>query len=153
MTSQQKPEDAEPVGPWRRALARLVDLVVVVVPAIIVLLLLDVPPDHVNAILVVAFAQLAYFLLMESGTGTTVGKRLLGLRVVDRHGRPPDFGSAARRNSWVVLQPVAGPPSFIGFAFLVWTGVVILIVFSVARHARHRGLHDRWADATVIRAR
>lgn len=152
MTKQVRPSEADPVGPWRRAVARLVDLVVVVVPTVVVLFVLGVPPDHVNATLAVAFAQLAYFLLLESRTGTTAGKRLLGIQVVDRNGHPPDFGSAAKRNAWVVLQPVAGPPSFIGFAFLVWTAVVILIVFSVARHERHRGLHDRWAEAIVVRS-
>lgn len=119
-------------------------------PTIVVLAVFGMPLDHINAVLIVAFVQLAYFLLLESRTGTTVGKRSLGLHVVDHYGRSPTFEAAARRNSWVVLQPFVGPEAYFAFAFIVWTGVVILIVFSVARRADHRGLHDRWAEAWVV---
>ncbi|MGH9276983.1 MAG: RDD family protein [Acidimicrobiales bacterium] len=47
-----------------------------------------------------------YLALGWSGTGRTVGKQVLGLRVVDRHGRRVRFGTALVRSLLSVLVPV-----------------------------------------------
>ena len=104
-------------GPLRRFFALLIDLIliytIVLVVAAIVLVaagsagavtggtagIEDATGLSVGIILVMMFAaQWVYFAAMEGWRGATVGKSLLGLRVVTISGRPITFGHAALRN-------------------------------------------------------
>ena len=67
--------------------------------------------------LVVFGLWIAYFTYFEATSGQTLGKRLLGLRVVDaRTGRPPDFLMSLARN---VIRVVDWLPAFYFLGFLV----------------------------------
>ena len=95
-------------GPARRTLAYLVDLllrsVIAVVLAIPLVLMGSAPTDWTEvssgAMLFVMFMiEWGYYVLFESlGHGQSPGKRMLGLRVIDRHGRPATFLAIVLRN-------------------------------------------------------
>jgi uncharacterized RDD family membrane protein YckC len=91
----------------------------------------------------------AYLVGLDTRTGATVGKALLGLRVVAADGthRRPTFAEAARREAFVVLGavpfvgPVLGP---VGWSAVAW---------SIHRHPTGHGVHDRFAGTQVVPAR
>ncbi len=65
-------------------------------------------------LVLVAVVSLGYYFVTESLTGTSPGKFLLGLRVVDRDGSRPGSGAVAVRT---ILRPIDGFPIFylVGF--------------------------------------
>lgn len=92
-------------------------------------------------ILAVLALWTAVYVVLQGRSGQTPGKRLLGLRVVDEHGRPPGPGKAAVRS---LLWIVDAFPYFIPWltGFLVAQG---------DRERRQR-LGDRAARTSVVRA-
>jgi uncharacterized RDD family membrane protein YckC len=79
---------------------------------------------------------LAYYVFGEALTGATIGKGMVGIRVVDEHGEHPSLGAAIRRN---LLRPVDGL-----FFYLVGA------IFALASPRRQR-LGDRAAHTVVVR--
>jgi len=76
----------------------------------------------------------AYLVLLNAGAGQTVGKRLVGIRVIDGYGQPLGLGRS-------LLRAIAFVPS------LALAGLGVLwIGFDRER----RGLHDRLADTHVV---
>jgi uncharacterized RDD family membrane protein YckC len=75
-----------------------------------------------------------YATLLDAGQGQTLGKRAMGLRVIDGYGQPLGLGRA-------LLRAVALVPS-VGLAGLglLWIGF----------DRERRGLHDRISDTHVI---
>lgn len=79
-----------------------------------------------------------FWVAIES-VGTSVGKLLTGLRVVDQSsGEPPSLMQAAKRSVARVVD---------GFPFLYLVGFV-----TAATDPRRRRLGDRWADTAVVPA-
>ena len=102
-----------------------------------------------------AVIALAYFALMESRSGQTIGKRVLRLRTVGPDGSPPSLEEALRRNFWVALGALAVIP-FLGAAVGAVAELVIVIVIAVTigRSPIGQGWHDRFAGGTrVVRTR
>ncbi len=93
---------------------------------------------------------------MTSGDwqGRSVGKRLMGLRVVRLDGGPVDLATSAKRNitlvagSILIMVPVLG--KFVGP--LVALGFAALELFLVVTDPQGRRFGDRWADTVVIQA-
>ena len=100
-----------------------------------------------------AVAYLAYFTLLESGRGQTLGKQVLKLTVVGPDGVSlPTQEQALRRNIWTAfgiagVVPVIG--SLVGgVASLV---AVIMIAVGIAGDPVNRqGWHDRFAGGTRV---
>ncbi len=69
-------------------------------------------------ILIEIFLSLAYFTLLESKAGgaATLGKRALGLKVVDENGREPSLGKSLGRNLARLLWEI---PFFVGFIIMI----------------------------------
>ncbi len=76
----------------------------------------------------------AYFIVMHGLGGQTIGKRLLGLRVVGVDRQPPSFRQAAVR--WLVAVGFA--PIGLGFLWVLW-------------QSEKRGWHDFVARTWVVR--
>jgi uncharacterized RDD family membrane protein YckC len=129
-----------PLG--RRTAAFVLDLLVVTLPAVLLwwALVATTPgsldtlaaniPFNVAAYGYAALAFL-YFVLLETFAGTTVGKRLLGLGVRDRHLRRPTFVAGLVRNlSKLPTLTVAGIGLAVGVLLLLKSGggVVLEIV-------------------------
>jgi uncharacterized RDD family membrane protein YckC len=125
----------------------LVDMAVLAGPALLAAALLS--PGPATAVGLVLSA--AYFIAMHTRDGRTVGKRLVGTRLVDQEtGAVPAVGPVATR--WLAVA--AGSilsllvPGGEGLAVL-YTLVVLVPVLS---RPLHQGLHDRVAATVVTRA-
>ncbi|WP_016881263.1 MULTISPECIES: RDD family protein [unclassified Rhodococcus (in: high G+C Gram-positive bacteria)] len=85
-----------------------------------------------------------YEVLMTALTGATVGKRLVGIRVVDQStARNLSFGAA------FVRQVIP----FAGFLVLVFGGVIVYLSPIFDNSRRMQGWHDKAAGDLVIVAR
>lgn len=136
-------------GLGRRVAARLLDgLLVVLVSAVPILLTADIDIDEgvfdTPSWLTWSMwlAGVAYEVLAVALTGKTLGKYLLGIRVVDENSAGlPDLGQAARRATPTLLGalPFLGSLSFLLYLPALW-------------NPRRKGLHDAIAGTVVVRA-
>ena len=100
------------------------------------------PEEHLWGIsdpicLVFLFIIFAYFILMEAYTGWTVGKKILGMKVVDGVGNKIGLSKSVTRN---LLRLVDGLPAF------NILGIVLIIASPVGQR-----LGDRIARTYVIK--
>lgn len=95
-----------------------------------------------TAALLSAVLMVAYTAVAQALTGTTLGKRLLRLRVTGAGGAPPDLRGAVLRNVW--LLSIAGGQ---------WNAVILGLILAVTVVlGGGRGLHDRASATAVVRA-
>ena len=141
----------------RRFLAGLIDFALATAPitlAVILRLPLGAQPVAWIAVaLVSASIWIVNDFVAVARTGQSVGRRSLGIQVLDSHAMvPPTFGQVAFRN--LVAEAA------IGIAWHPFTGIPIIIVLgpwpvicytpAVKDRRWHRALHDRWAHTVVI---
>jgi uncharacterized RDD family membrane protein YckC len=127
-----------------RAIARAIDLGVVLVPTALVAALFG----GVSQGLVVAalFGAYLYEAIMVSSFGATVGKRRMGLRVVDADsGAKPQLSKAGTR--FLVVVAIAG---LVQLILPVGPAVAVFIWGSAVVAPDGRGLPDRVAHTRVI---
>jgi uncharacterized RDD family membrane protein YckC len=146
-----------PVGPWPRFGARLIDGLVLFIPnAILAAVLTDdtstsfsgVGSENFLYLLATALLGFAYAVWLEASRGQTVGKMVLGFKVVGPDGRLPAPEVAMRRNAWLLLGVVPLVGAFLSFLAAVAIGVTI------SKDPFKRGTHDNFAGGTaVVRAR
>ena len=153
--------NAQPAGPadiayggfWIRVVAYLIDgillnIVFGIIGAIVGVSMIPVDPTNTDPMagmehmgrfqLVALVVTWLYFALMESSPrGATVGKMVLGLRVVDEQGNRISFARATGRF----------------FAKFVSTIILMIGYLMVAFTERKRGLHDMIAGTLVIKNR
>lgn len=112
--------------------------------------------------LIQAVAIYAYFVPLDAYVGTTLGKRLLGLRVTGPKGGRPRVAQAAIRESFMLAGLVAFIPFVVGIVpfgtattigqvltLIVWIAIGVTINKSPAK----QGKHDALAGGTrVIKA-
>ena len=96
------------------------------------------------AAIVTAAITIGYFALMESNTGQTVGKMLIGLKTVGPDGNKPTMEQALKRNAWYALGIV---PFLGGLAQLSAT---IYIAVTINNSATRTGWHDEFAGGTKV---
>lgn len=132
-------------GTVSRLLAMVVDMMVIITAASLFGRLVEViqiaSPDAAGAVQMVMFFMIAtgYSMVMEwLWQGQTIGKRLTGIRVMDRDGLPMTFAQIAVRN---ILRVVDLVPVF----YLV--GAVSLLF---TRHGQRLG--DLAANTVVVRS-
>ncbi len=142
-------------GILRRFLAFLVDSLVVVLATFVLFfplfLLSAVLSFFVEALLLpfatlgsMTFGPFAFFLgwiyfawLESSEKGATIGKRLLGVRVVDEGGGRIGFGRATVRHFAKILSAM---PMMLGFVLALFT-------------RKNQALHDLLAETVVVRTK
>ena len=105
-----------------RAIAHTIDIVVLIGTFVSIgkLMQLGQKPSD-GLFLLGCLAAFSYFLISEWRWGKTIGKRLIGLAVVNCHGHPISFGQSLGRNLIRLLEASVGPPCFIGVAFILFT--------------------------------
>ena len=157
-------------GMWRfaswgsRALATIIDWLVILVPAIAiyaVLIAVGFSSDSDGGIAAVVIGALvgvlaltitvllyAPLLMKRPGerNGQTLGKQMLNIRVVRADGRPMDFGTGALRE--VVLKYLAVGLASTFIPFLPW----LLDILWPLWDDQSRALHDLAASTRVVRA-
>ncbi|MCC5833514.1 MAG: RDD family protein [Opitutales bacterium] len=162
----------QPAGFWIRVAAYLIDILVLMVPAVASLFIREQ-----GALFVVLMLILLYKPLMEAWKGGTVGKLVLGMRVVAaQDGQRVPFATAMVRNAFFVLAQIPniilqlkmaeqGVPVFdpeaqeefmqafpmVRMAALVFSALAISSCLMVAFNDRRMALHDRMADTRVLR--
>jgi uncharacterized RDD family membrane protein YckC len=102
-------------GFWRRFGAYFLDSLILAVPVVIVSLITN---QAVGNLASVVFA-LAYFSYFEGGpTGQTLGKRALGIRVIDfKAGGPIGYGRGLLRT---VARYLSAIVVFLGYLWMLW---------------------------------
>lgn len=145
MSAEAGPPDYEEPVFGQRLLGRLADAVLMLPVVAVVGFLVE---GRGGAALALA-AVTAYEVGMVSATGRTVGKVLLGTRIVDaRTGAPPIPLQAVLR--WSVLAGGA----FVALLVPALDGIqavwALLVVLPVLRGPLHQGVHDRVARTVVV---
>jgi uncharacterized RDD family membrane protein YckC len=133
-------------GLGARFLARLIDGVLVNVVAFFLSLFLfeDDYPWLVTG-LFSGVLMFGYFVLFEVTHGTSLGKRLLGLRVHGPGGAPkPNLTQSAIRNSFTLLSVVP----YVGSLLAVIAYIVIAVTISGS--PTKQGKHDELAGGTQV---
>lgn len=115
------------VGVGPRAIAVIIDTVIFTIAACCVFLVITLASGGeyeetggaaILLQLLIGIAYYVYFIVMEGTSGTTLGKRILKLRVVKVDGSPLTMGDAAIRN---VLRIIDGIFGYLVGAILIWT--------------------------------
>jgi uncharacterized RDD family membrane protein YckC len=117
------------------------------------------------------YVAFAYFVLLHARYGQTLGKRLLGIKVLDVSGDPLRPSQAVRRDlvtwmwatfdlvtSWPFLvqgkepiYPEGGVPGYMlvaGWGMLAWGFAELLVMLT---NEKRRSLHDFIAGSVVVR--
>ena len=98
----------------KRFLAVVIDSILV---GVVTGIVLKIGGPNLGRVLTGAIG-LAYYVYFEGGQGATLGKRVLGLKVISTSGTSPiGFGSAAVR---YVGRIVSAIPLFLGFLWMLW---------------------------------
>ena len=111
-------------------------------------------PPYV-AVLAISFLPLLGDTWLTAWNGTTPGKFVLGIRVVNVHGFAPGWRSSILRTI-VMMWPVmlAYWPGPLGqLAVVITPAWFLLLVVSIARDPESQGLHDRVAGTRVVLGR
>ena len=121
-------------GFWRRFAAFLIDsLLLGLLFGVLVAVL-----DEAIAYLIYILATFVYFAAMEGGaSGQTLGKKLLGIRVIDfRAGGPIGFGRGLLRQ---IGRIPSGLVLYLGYLWMLWDG-------------EKQTWHDKFASSVVVPA-
>ena len=135
-------------GFWRRALAGLIDAVLVGIVGVAAeagyLAAQGVPlqrwridpsdPAQPIALGAVLLAAAIYDVVLTRRVGGTVGKRVLGLRVESREGGTPGTGQLVGR---LLARIMSAAPALLGFFWVMWD-------------RRKQAWHDKLADTVVV---
>lgn len=97
---------------------------------------------------ITAAVTLAYFALLEAGSGQTLAKRMLRIRVTMADGSPVTLEAAFKRRVLFVIGSVI--PLIGG---LISFGVPLAaLITAIQDDPDHQGFHDRWARTRVVDA-
>ncbi|MGV0849958.1 RDD family protein [Mycolicibacterium phlei] len=134
-----------PAGVLVRWFARFIDGIIVVVASG----LLSFFTHNLSSIwvtgLFTGLLMFVYFFVLETTTGSTLGKKLLGLRVLGAGGAPkPTAAQSAIRNSWTLLPIIP----FIGG--LLGVIAMFVIAITISGSATKQGKHDQLAGGTQV---
>ncbi len=143
----------QPGGLGVRIVARVIDNLIVAIPAGIILALAgsvagsetSLADSHMVVGLVVGLFIFAYYVTFEITQGWTPAKKLLGLSVHGPGGAAkPDFQQSAIRNSWT-LFPIL--PFIGGLLGLV---AITVIAITINSSPTKQGKHDELAGGTQV---
>lgn len=116
---------------WKRFAATIIDGVILTMVFGVAAFLLPLAVYYVIAIV----GGWLYFALQESGSAqATLGKKALGIKVVDENGGQLSFGAASGRH---FAKFLSGLILYIGYLMVLWD-------------SRKQGLHDKIAGTLVI---
>ena len=110
-----------PSGPragfWQRFGALVVDSLVLLIPIVVITLIVE---DAVLANALTTLLSFVYYVALEgSASGQTVGKRVLGIRVLDFQGGTGSigYGRAVVRN---LVKYISAIPLLLGYLWMLW---------------------------------
>ena len=146
------PALAGTAGLGQRILARILDWLIIFIPATILFVIIGIGTAFTGGFglrgwlpgAILSLAYFGYFVYLESNQGATLGKKVLNLKVVTADGSNPTMEQSAKRNVWMLfgLVPVIG-----GLASLA---AVIIIIVTISSDPNNRGYHDNFAETAVM---
>ncbi|WP_306364278.1 RDD family protein [Nocardia sp. CC227C] len=136
-----------PADVWTRLGARIIDSLIVGIPAAIIGYVLNSSSSALGTLwsIVTPLLLFGYFIFMETQQGgQTLGKKLLGLRVVAPGGGVLDPAVSAKRNLFMLanLIPCLGTIAYIGMS--------IYIAVTIEQDPNKQGWHDKFAGGTQV---
>ncbi|GEM33650.1 RDD family protein [Nocardia neocaledoniensis NBRC 108232] len=136
-----------PGGLGKRAAARFVDWIIAGIVGAVLFWLLNKSahtPDWLSILPGAGFGFL-YFVGFEVATGSTPGKKLLGLHVNGSGGAAkPSLKDSALRNCYMLLNLIP----WIGGA--LWFVAALAIAVTVGTSSTKQGWHDKLAEGTQV---
>ena len=129
-----------------RLLAAIIDVVVILVSigvvavaVVVVSFLGDAVAITATVLGVVAYVGIPVYIyvVMTAKTGQTVGKRLLGIKVVDAQGNVPSIGTVLMRE--ILGKLVSSSFLYVGYLWIIFD-------------SRVQGWHDKIANTFVVKA-
>jgi len=132
----------EPVGVGRRAVAVIIDSILLFVVGYVIAAATGNTTEagfHMQGAPAIVFFAIAlgYYIVMEAMSGATIGKRVMGLKVVKQSGEPLDWQASIVRNLMRIID---------GFFFYLVGAVTVW--FSKGRQR----LGDMAAHTKVVRS-
>lgn len=134
-------------GIGRRAAARFIDWIVAGIIGGILFWFLERVADLPGwvAILPGAGFGFLYFVFFEVVTGSTPGKKVLGLHVIGADGAgKPDLVESAKRNAYMLFNLIP----WVGG--LLWFVSAIAIAVTISASSTKQGWHDNFAGGTRV---
>ena len=114
----------------------VIDLFIASILVGIVYIVVGMPEDELEQNFISMVVMFLYYFLMEGLLGKTVGKLILGLRVVDIDGNKPTLGAIALRTACRFIP-------FEAFSFLFESGW--------EHHTLRGNLHDKLSKTYVVK--
>ncbi|MFI6996999.1 RDD family protein [Nocardia sp. NPDC050175] len=126
--------------------ARVIDALILYIPYLIIYFLVKNSLGLAIGLgLVWTLVQLAYFVGMETSQGTTIGKKVLGLKVLAPGGAAKiEPVTSLKRNIFVAANII---PCVGG---LVSLGLAIYIMITISQDPNKQGWHDKFAGGTQV---
>lgn len=147
------PQGLQPVGPWPRFGARLIDWLVLLIPQLIIGAVIGGGSSTIGvasggrawfAGVIGTLLTFGYFVFLETSRGQSVGKMALKFKVIGPDGGLPTTEASARRNAWLLLSIIPILGGLAGFVLAIVIGVTI------NNDPFKRGWHDNFAGGTAV---
>lgn len=131
------------VNNWIRVAGYLID----VLPTLLVVVFAWIP---IAGLIFAGLILIPYWLLRDI-TGASLGKLLLGLKVVARDGQPASTGARMLRNLPLILAPTCMLIPLLGYVFAGPLALIVILVEGIMLLTQGVRLGDRLAGTTVVR--
>ncbi|WP_194816824.1 RDD family protein [Nocardia sp. XZ_19_385] len=127
--------------------ARVIDTLIVLVPVNVIMSLIygSGTGFFVGVSVVGAIALTLYFVLMETQQGTTLGKKLLGLRVLGPNGAPKVTAEQSLKRNLYTLVYV-----FPCIGQIASLALIIYMMITTSQDPNKQGWHDKFAGGTQV---
>ncbi len=132
----------EPAGFLTRLIAYIIDGIIVgIIVGIFGGIGTAIDPDQQGAYIILSLIGviigLLYYAILWSSSGQSLGKKLVGVKVVTDEGTPPGFFRALLRV--LIGYPISGIIIYLGFLWVIWD-------------ANKQGWHDKIFGTHVVKA-
>ncbi len=135
----------QPGGLAARFFARVIDGILVGIVSIVLSVVTDSLSSYWVTGLFTGLLSFVYFVLFETTSGWTPGKRLVGLAVHGPGGAPkPTAGQSAIRNAFTLLPIIPFIGGFLGVV------AIIVIAVTISSSPTKQGKHDELAGGTQV---
>ncbi|MEV6274555.1 RDD family protein [Nocardia sp. NPDC051832] len=127
--------------------ARVIDTLIVLIPVNVIMRVIygSGTGFFVGVSVLGAIALTLYFVLMETQQGTTLGKKLLGLRVLGPNGAPKVTAEQSlKRNLYTLVYVIPCIGQIASLALIVY------MMITTSQDPNKQGWHDKFAGGTQV---
>ena len=132
-----------PADKWLRVAGYLIDLV----PAVVLGLVSLIPVVG----LIFAGLLLTPYWLLRDVTGASLGKLLLGMKVVGQDGQPATVGARILRNLPLIAAPLCMLIPLLGYILVGPVALIVILVEGIMLLSQGTRLGDKMAGTVVLK--